>query len=371
MFSKKQFLSLLFVIYFFNISLLAQFSDGFKPTEARDMIAICNSFGFIKQFNSDKEIIPKGYKKIYESGSIGMDNKWQLWSNDKYAVINLRGSTSKQISWLANMYSAMIPASGKMILPGNKEFEYKLAQNPKANVHSGWTLAMAFLSEDIIQHIRMLNYQGVYHFIIIGHSQGAAIAQLLRAYLENASSNIVDKKNRFKTYAFASPMVGNSFFIKEYNERFSSTNFVINNIADPIIHTPLTIDKRKMLDPRDVETLMDTSKSIFKTLAYRAVGKIMFSNPDSAYIEKAGVNIYRQIRKKIGPFTMPNYQLDMNYTAMPNSIKIGAFVEENFCNKKYYKDMEIDANQSFHQHKTYLYYLEILRIYFPKDFKEW
>jgi len=364
------FLFFTIIILFLTTQSYGQFSDGFDKTEAKDMIAICNSFGFIKALNSDEGIVPKGYKKIYESGSIGLDNKWQLWTCDKYAVINLRGSTGTEISWLANMYSAMIPSSGEIILPNNSKFKYKLSENSKANVHSGWTLATAFLSNDIVQHIKMLNYQGIYHFIITGHSQGAAIAQLLRAYLENAPSNIVSKKNQFKTYAFASPMVGNTYFAEEYSNAFSTSSFIINNIADPISQTPFAIDKRKMLDPSDIEILMDSSKSIFKTLAYRAVGKIIFSNPDSAYIEKAGINIHRQIIKKTGPLTLPNYQLDMSYTPISNPILIGAFSESNFADKKYYKAFNLDNYQAFYQHKPYLYYLEILRIYFPKEFKK-
>ncbi len=370
MLDKKQIYIFLTLILFLNSPIHAQFSEGFNKKEAKDMIAICNSFSFIKTINSDKSIIPKGYKKIYESGSVGLDNKWQLWSNNKYAIINLRGSTSEQISWLENMYSAMIPATGEITLPGNEIFNYKLAQNPKANIHSGWTLATAFLAKDIIQHIKMLNYEGVYHFIITGHSQGAAIAQLLRSYLEN-TENIINKKNRFKTYAFASPMVGNKFFSTEYSENFSSSSFIINNVTDPIINTPFTIDKRKMLDPRDIETLMDSSKNIFKTLAFRAVEKIIFSNPDSAYIEKAGTNIHRQISKKIGPFKMPKYQLDMTYTPVSNPILIGPFSEKNFIKKKYYKKFDLDSKKIFYQHKPYLYYLEILRRYFPTKFKKW
>jgi hypothetical protein len=55
-------------IFFFLFSIVglqsyAQLEKGFKKEEARDMIAICNSFTFLELFNSDSLILPQGYKK--------------------------------------------------------------------------------------------------------------------------------------------------------------------------------------------------------------------------------------------------------------------------------------------------------------------
>jgi hypothetical protein len=73
---KKIFL----ILFSINISVYSycQLSAGFQKEEARDMIAICNSFPFIDLYNSDNEILPDGYKKVYTSGVFGMDNKFQM-----------------------------------------------------------------------------------------------------------------------------------------------------------------------------------------------------------------------------------------------------------------------------------------------------
>lgn len=364
-------ITIFFFILFGFSNLKAQFNSEFNKKEAKDMIALCNSFTFIKVLNSDKNIIPKGYEKVYQSGAIGLDNQWQMWKYKNYAVINLRGSTSEQISWLGNMYAAMIPANGEIILPGDEHFKYKLSINSNANIHSGWTLSMAFMANDILQHIKMLNYEGIHHFIITGHSQGAAIAQLLRAYLENLPDSKIDKKNKFKTYVFASPMVGNISFVDEYYQRFGETSFIINNPIDPITKMPFTIDKKSMFDLKDIsEHLIDTNKNYLETIAYRAIGKVLFGNPDSAYIDKAGENVYQQLRKSIGPFSMPPYQLDMNYKTMPNPIYIGPFREAEIKNKRYISKFNLNPEQSFFQHKPYLYFLYLTKTYFPEDFKK-
>ena len=81
----------------------AQFKEGFNKEEARDMIAICNSFAFSDLYNSDDEIIPPAYKRKYTSGIFGMDNKYQIYQKGNVVVINFRGSTDKKNSWLENI----------------------------------------------------------------------------------------------------------------------------------------------------------------------------------------------------------------------------------------------------------------------------
>jgi hypothetical protein len=69
----------------------SQLQEGFIKEEARDMISICNSFSFIELFNSDANILPKGYEKIYTSGDFGMENKYQIYKKGETAIISFRG----------------------------------------------------------------------------------------------------------------------------------------------------------------------------------------------------------------------------------------------------------------------------------------
>ena len=355
-----------------SVSTFAQFSQGFNNREALDMIAICNSFTFQDVYGDDNAIIPKSYTKVYQSESIGLDNKWQLLKNDKFAVINVRGSTGDPLSWMANIYSAMIPANGTITLPGGKVIPYYLSDNPLANVHAGWTLAMVFLSQEVVLKIRKLNAEGIFHFIITGHSQGAAIAQLLRAYLEHAPDNIVDKRNEFKTYVFASPKPGNKFFARNYSNYFSNSSFVVNNPKDPVITMPLSKSHDPFFDVEEAyEHLSDTNRSYLTALAFKAVGRILGGTEDSMFIKKSGAGVYRQISKETGEIEMPDYVADMSYCLPVDERFIEPFNEKYFIGKKFYSDFKMDASNIFYQHKPYLYFLEFQREFFNAEFKNW
>lgn len=114
------------LIFFFVLvttcSVTAQLKSGFDANEARAMIQICNSFTYLDLYGSDIEILPAGYKKVYTSPVYGMDNKFQIYTNGNKGVIHFRGSTSKQSSWLENLYASMIPVKSKILING-KEFE--------------------------------------------------------------------------------------------------------------------------------------------------------------------------------------------------------------------------------------------------------
>ncbi len=362
-------LFLFFLSAIVGLQTYGQFAKGFDKKEALDMIAICNSFTFLKVYNNDRALTPQGYTKVYQSGTIGLGNQWQMWKHKNYAVINLRGSTTEPISWMGNLYAAMIPAKGKIVLPDSETFNYQVAPAPKANVHSGWMLSVAFLSKDILRQIKLMNYEGVYHFIITGHSQGGAIAQLLRAYLENLSPKQINAKNKFKTYAFASPRVGNIAFSESYNEWFYTSSFTINNSKDPVTQMPYTFGDNQKFDLESIGlNALNKNTDYFKSLVYKALGEMAFNNPDSAYIEKAGYQIERQITKEIGYFRMPAYQLDMSYRMSGQHIDIEPFNYKEIANKTYTKKLGITENSNYFQHKPYLYYLYITKKYFPNRF---
>lgn len=366
-------LTLILSILFLNVlPLFSQFHEGYNQGEALEMIAICNSFTFQDVMGTDKPILPNNYKKIYQSEAIGMDNKWQLLEGPGYAVINIRGSTTDPLSWMTNLYSAMIPANGSITLPNGRIVDYYLSDNPLANVHSGWTLAMAFLSEDIVSKIKEQNEKGVYYFIITGHSQGAAIAQLMRSYLENLPPDILDKKNKFKTYVFASPKPANTYFAQNYSNYYKNSSFIINNPKDPVTNLPMSKDDDSFFDLEEAhEQITDTNTSYFKNLAIKAVGRILTGNKDSLYIRKSGINIQKQLNKYMGTIQMPEYVADMDYTYPVTPIFIEPFMYFNFNNKKYYSNFNMDSSKMLYQHKPYLYFLEYQREFFNDEYQKW
>lgn len=379
---------LFFISLILYASSFAQLKEGFNKEEVRDMIAICNSFSFLDLYASDAEIIPASYKKKYTSGVFGMDNKYQIYQKGPVAVINFRGSTDKKNSWLENIYSAMIPAKGTIKVSG-ESFDYCFAKDTGAAVHAGYALGIAFLHKDLLDRINNLNRDGIYSFIITGHSQGGAIANMFRAYLENLSHNEVSKKNKFKTYAFAAPMVGNKKFAEEYNARYAAGNssFNIVNPEDPIPAFPLSYNDTAYLSDNLKTFLFDRESFSFKNMLSDGAVKL-FEGSFIGAVKKLGYRASEQISKDLGPVSMPDYVEDINYHKLKNTVKINAFVypkvlkdstilKNDSLMKKYSRDSEgnflnadlYEKESWSYQHRPYNYYVSVLKMHFPNEYK--
>jgi len=370
-----------------TISSFAQLKNGFNPEEARDMIALCNSFTFIDLYNSDALILPKGYEKIYTSGVFGMDNKYQIYKKGNIAVINLRGSTDKKISWLENMHSAMLPATGVINISG-ESFHYCFARDTSAAVHSGYALGMAYLYKDILYHINILNNQGIYNIIITGHSQGGSLANMLRAYIENLSNFEIAKGNKFKTYVFAAPMIGNKAFAEEYNERYcaneSSFNIVIS--SDPVPSLPHSYNDKNYMK-ENLNTLLFNNNEFSSKKLMTDIFFNMFEESLNKTVKKMSSSATNQISKDLGTVQLPPYDNDINYQRLCNRMELSPVVypkilkdssilqndslkaiynigtDGHFPNKELYK-----KEPWAYQHKTYNYYVTFLKTYFPYQY---
>ncbi|MBI5541548.1 MAG: hypothetical protein HY951_15910 [Bacteroidia bacterium] len=376
------------IILFFSINSFAQIKEGFSKYEARDMMALCCSYTFLDIYNTDAEIIPPKYLKRYTSGIFGMDNKYQIYINDKIAVINLRGSTDKKISWLENFSSAMIPAKGIIKISGEK-FDYCFAKDSNAAVHAGYALGLAYLHNDILYQINILNKEGIYNFIITGHSQGGALANLLRTYLENLSGNEISKDNKFKTYSFGAPMIGNKQFTDEYNIRYciNNTSFNLINPSDQVPLLPLSYKDTNYLKDNIKTLLFDyESFSIKDALSDGVVN--LFEGGITKSVNLFSSSASKQIAKDLGTSELPQYVKDINYCRLGNTIKINPVVypkilkdpkilkndslmkifkkgtDGYFINKELYK-----KEPMFFQHKPYNYYTSILKSSFPEEYK--
>jgi triacylglycerol lipase len=374
----------IFCLLVFTISLKSFAGLGycFDKDEAKDMIAICNSFYFIELYNSDTAILPSGYEKIYSSGTFGMENKYQIYKKGDIAVISFRGSISKKLSWLENINSAMIPAQGTIKISGD-DFKYQFAQDTAAAVHSGYALALAYLSKDVLYHINILNNQGIYNIIITGHSQGGALANILRAYLENLSNFEISKNNRFKTYAFAAPMVGNVDFVAEYNVRYcrNESSFNIINPEDVIPNMPFSYDEgeyakgilaKLIFDPDSVDTKKLMTDFVFNT----------FKGTMNRSLKRMSSNISNQISKDLGSIEMPAYDEDANYYKIGNRIEISPaiypqiIIDSSPINEDQNKEGKENkpTGQSYKkepgnfQHLPYNYYVSFLKTFFSDQY---
>ena len=386
-FSMLKKISSLFAALLLLPMLIQAFSPGFNKEEMRDMIAICNSFTFIDLYKSDEAIIPKGYNKVYTSGVFGMDNRYQVYKNGNVAVINFRGSTAKQVSWLENIYASMIPAKGTMVVEG-ENFNYQFAADPIAAVHSGYALGVAFMHLDLIDRIRVLNSDGIYNIIITGHSQGGALANLVTCWLNYIKGKDISIKNNFKTYAFAAPMVGNKVFADEYNRRYCQTerSFNIVNISDPIPTFPISYNDSASLKNSIWGMLFDRESVSTKKVATEQ-GILMFEDKLGQMLRSVSESARKRIIKNVGDVELPDYKKEFNYQPLCNRIELqeapypkmlkDSTILQNDSLMRVYKR---DASGNFTdatlykspgwgwQHKPYNYYVTILRTYFPSQY---
>lgn len=303
----------------------AQLKPGFDAKEYLELLRISR-----QQFNDtlkgDYTPKPEHYHMIYRSPEGPLKNRWDLWLNDEnnIGVISLRGTVQNETSWLENFYAAMVPASGQLHINDSTEFKYHLANNPRAGVHIGWLLGLQDLSKTVIPQIKKL-YQskGIQNFIIMGHSQGAAIGYLLRSYVADLQNNKqLPADIIFKTYCSAPPKPGNIYYAYEYN--FLTRNgwgISVTNAADWVPQTPFSIQTlRDFNQPNPFEHADDEIKklSFLKRLYIKHAYNQLRKTPEKAQKvnEKyLGGLVYKLIKPKIPQFKEPVYMHDNNYAS--------------------------------------------------------
>lgn len=363
--------------------------SGFDANEARDLIQICNSFSYIDLHGSDSEILPKNYKKFYTSPVYGMDNKFQIYTKQdaSVGVIHFRGSTSKQISWLENLYASMIPVKDKISI-NDDIFKYQLGEQDESHVHAGYTLAIYFMKDDLLKQISELNKQGIYDFYITGHSQGGALAQVFRAYFDYLPNKELNKKNTFKVYAFANPMIGNTSFSNEYYKKYGEggMSYLIHNSDDFVTKLPISYNDSTFWSSHLSELL--SNKDEFSTTNFALEGALnLFKSKINDVAIKMSKNIESKLLENLGEIKMPLFHTEINYvhtgniinippTEYPLELKDSSILKNDSLMAIYSRDDNgVFENKSLYkkskptlQHKSYNYYTAILKKYFLEEY---
>lgn len=217
-----------------------QFKEGFDPVEADDMLKLNSSFTDTA-FEKNSSDYP-GYTFLHQTTGIGLDNAWNLWvRKDSTVIIILRGTTHDTKSLLADLYCVMLPARGTLVLPQHDTLDYYLASDTKAAVHAGFLLGFAYLSKDIKPEIDSLYKAGYHNYIVSGHSQGGALCYYISAWLWYSAKQGTYPLMRVKTYANASPKVGNMYFAYDYdNITRSGWTFSLVNSSDIVPEMPFS-----------------------------------------------------------------------------------------------------------------------------------
>lgn len=359
---KSIVLCLLCNVFLFFHGRAQQLKPGFDKQEYIELLKVNAMFGdSVFRTNIPQ---PAYSKFLYRSPVVGLENCWDLYlRKDGVAIISIRGTTASKESWMANFYSAMVPAVGVLHLSKTDSFSYHLADNPKAAVHVGWLLSTAYLSKTILSKIDSLYRSGIKDFIIMGHSQGGAITYLMTAYLYNLQQgHILPQDIRFKTYCSAGPKPGNLYFAYDY-EKITNGGWAYNvvNTADWVPETPVTI-----------QTLYDFNKTNVFAVAPKLIKKQKFpSNWIGKYIfnrlSKPGLKAQRVYEKYLGKYVSKQVQKQLPDLIIPDYYHSTDFVRTGnyillYADNTYYQKFPDSESNVFIHHlfQAYLYLSEKL-----------
>jgi Lipase (class 3) len=340
-----------------------ELQSGFDKAEYREMLKMAVCVADTPWMNS--KLVPEDFRLIYRSPVTGLDNRWDLWTDDgNIAVISIRGTTEKSESWLENFYSAMVPAKGSLNLTKDKTFTYNLSDHPRAAVHVGWLMATGFMAQDILYRIDSCYRKGIWDFIITGHSQGGGISYLLTAYLINLQkSGDLPPDIRFKTYCSAAPKPGNLYFAYDY-EHMTAGGWAFNvvNSADWVPETPLSI--QTIQDFNTVNPFTNAKKAIKK----QSFPKRIVMNYAYGKLERPTRRAVKNYRKYLGEvagsyvknylseYQAPGYLLTNNYVRTGTTIVL-------YADDEYFKQYPDNPEKIFIHHMAgpYLYLLRMMK----------
>lgn len=354
-------LFLLFIIPAANAQTVLK--PGFDPKEYAELLSLAY-YGTGVHDSAQRGHAKDPYHREYRSEEVGLKNRWTLYlRNDNVAVIDLRGTVNHTASWMANFYAAMIPATGSLQINDSTVFNYKLADDPKAMVHVGWTISIAHLAPEIIQKINSY-YQTkkIKEFIVSGHSQGGALAFLLRSYLEyERKKGTIPADVFFKTYCSAAPKPGNHHYVYDFDfiTRGGWAHTVVN-AADWVPETPFSLQQVSDFNPTN--PLIHTKEVLKKQkLLIRFAGGIVYNKLErkSRKAEKKfrrylGHVIYKKAVSKILPqLKEPEYSHGSNY--MRAGTPIVLMTDEDYFNHFPQSDEKFFVH---HQYSAYYYLLK-------------
>jgi len=334
---------------------------GFDRDEYIDLIKIA-----YQHMDTAKNIPPPpvGYHLLFRSQNVGLMNRWDFWlRDDSVGIISLRATVPKTESWLENFYSPMVSATGSICLNDSTTFKYKFASDPRAAVHLGWTLGIGYMSPSIIKIINEYYAKGVKEYVIMGHSQGGALAFLLRSYLGYLDDSIIPKDIRFKTYCSAPPKPGNMFYAYDFDYlNRGSWGLRVVNMIDWVPETPFSI--QTLIDMNKPNAFTDKEGLKRQKFYVRWYFHYVFNRLNRGnqkvldnYMKYFGNDLYKRIRKTLPEYKQPPYIESYNYVTAGTPIILRP-------DDSYYK--VFNSNSVFINHSLEPY-LFLAKLYLSED----
>jgi hypothetical protein len=294
---------------------------GFDAGEYREALTIAFNHGEGTRSYSTPPV--EGYTRAFRSPVVGLDNRWDMWvrNDGQLAVVSIRGTVASTASWVANFYSAMLPATGNLQLNDSTTFAYQLASSKEAAVHTGWLISLAHLAPGIEEQLKTQYGKGVRQFLLVGHSQGGAITFLLRSYLHyRMQTGELPNDIILKTYCSAAPKPGNTAYVYDFD--FITRGgwaYTVVNAADWVPESPISIQQlndMNQLNPfSNVSSTLGTQSFFVRLYAKNMFNKLRKStaNAQDRYEKYLGRRVYKLARKTLPQLREPRYAPSMNY----------------------------------------------------------
>jgi hypothetical protein len=209
--------------------------------------------------------------KAYYGGFNRYGNRWAIFkkgNTNTYAIV-VRGTVFGQNlknrilqrSWLEDALALTVKAHNVWFVYNGKRHAIQLSRNENSAVHIGFAyglidvlfhkkLPQESVEGGLVAVLRTLPDDSTIY--ITGHSQGAAIASLLHAFLHNRATTTnayfgLDKKHfKLKSYVFAQPKPGDWQFAMDFSRGLyaggmDEVSYVINNANDVVPQIPFSI----------------------------------------------------------------------------------------------------------------------------------
>jgi len=336
---------------------------GFSTAEYRELMLV-SVRATASEAYSRKFPEPQAFRPLYASPIMGLDNRYDLYTSPdgRTLVISIRGTTQSKLSWLANLYSAMVPARGTLALDRGDSFNYTLSEHPRAAVHVGWLLSTGYLVRDMVPRITSAVESGTTGILVVGHSQGGAIAYLLTAHLRSLQRvGGLPAAVAIKTYCSASPKPGNLYFAYDY-ERQTAGGWAFNvvNSEDWVPETPVSV--QTVRDFNSGAPFANARRAIRKQgFPQRLVIGYVYGRLDGptrraqrAFQRYLGTQAGKQVKKSLPDFTPPQ-----EYAPTTAYVRTGQHVVL-YADSAYFQKFPRGEGEVFrhHLHEPYLWLLQ-------------
>jgi hypothetical protein len=300
------------------------------------------------------------WKQLYASKESPLFNQFELWQKDENTIVlNIRGTVPQLPSWLENFYAAMMPAKGSIRLNDSTTFSYQLAKSDLAMVHTGWLVGLGYMAGDMVREIKKAYASGATQLILIGHSQGGALAFLTRSYFGYLPADQFPQDLKIKTYCSAAPKPGNLHYAYDFD--FLTKNgwaFRVVNSADWVPETPFSIQTLKDYNPLNPFT--NIKPSLKKQPFYiRWYANGVFNKMDrrshkasKTFSKVLGNTVYKQVKRSAPQLEQPNYAYGHNYQTAGTPIILLA--SEDYFKKFGEKSPNVFLHHGFEQYEFLL-----------------